>query len=48
MTDADIVCAAVKQKGDEEGGEDKGEIRTAVSSVNSSQIQAIITNCLSK
>jgi hypothetical protein len=47
MTDMDIVYAA-KQKHEEEGGEDKSEIFTAMSSLNSSQIQANITNYFSE
>jgi hypothetical protein len=35
--------------GEEEGGEDESEIHTAMrNSLNSSQKQAIITNCFSK
>jgi hypothetical protein len=45
----DIVNAATKQKGKEEGGEDKSEIRTAMKrSLNSSQKQAVITKHFSK
>jgi hypothetical protein len=43
MTDTDTVYAA-KQKCEEEGGEDKSEIRTAVRSLNSSQILSNIRN----
>jgi hypothetical protein len=39
---------AAKQKREEEGGEDKSEIRIAARSLNNSQIQANITNYLSK
>jgi hypothetical protein len=38
----------MKQKGEEEGGENESEIHTAVRSLNSSQKQVIITNCFSK
>jgi hypothetical protein len=49
MTDTNAVNAAVKQKGEEGGGEDAGEIHTvAWRSLNSSQKQVIITNCFSK
>jgi hypothetical protein len=45
----DTVNAAVKQKAEEEGGKDQGEIHTAVrKSLTSSQNQAIITNYFSK
>jgi hypothetical protein len=47
MTDIDIVYAT-KQKCDEEEGEDKSEICTAMRSLNSSQIQANMTNYFSK
>jgi hypothetical protein len=57
MTDMDIVYAA-KQKYDEEGGEDneirteggenKSEIRTALRSLDSSQIETNIPNYFSK
>jgi hypothetical protein len=47
MTDTDIVYAA-KQKCEEEGGEDKSEICTAVRSLNSSQIQVNITSYFPK
>jgi hypothetical protein len=44
----DIVSAAAKQNGEEEGGEDESEICAAMrTSLNSSQKQAIITNCFS-
>jgi hypothetical protein len=46
VTDTDIVYA-MKQKREEEGGEDKSGIHTVMRSLNSSQIQAIITNCFS-
>lgn len=44
----DIVNAAMKQKGEEDGGEDNSEICTAVRSQNNSQKQVIITNYFSK
>jgi hypothetical protein len=47
MPDTDIVYA-VEQRCEEEGGEDKSKICTAVRSVNSSKIQANITNYFSK
>jgi hypothetical protein len=47
VTDTDTVYA-MKQKHAEEGREDKSEIRTAMRSLNSLQIQANITNYFSK
>jgi hypothetical protein len=45
----DIVIAATDQKGEEDGGEDEGEIHTAVRrSLNSSQKRVIITDNFSK
>jgi hypothetical protein len=44
----DIANAAENQKGEEEGRENESEICTPVRSLNSSQKQAIITNCFSK
>jgi hypothetical protein len=45
MTDRHTVNATTKQKREEEGGEDKSEINTAVRrSLNSSLKQAIVTN----
>jgi hypothetical protein len=45
----DTVNATVKQKGEEEGGEDESKIHTPVRrSLNSWQKQVIITNYFSK
>jgi hypothetical protein len=44
----DTVNAPVKQKGEQEYGEDESEICTAIRSLNSWQKQAIITNYFSK
>jgi hypothetical protein len=48
MTDTDTVNATVKQKCEEEVGEDENEICTAMRSLNSSQKQATIKNYFSK